>query len=54
MSFFSRRKELGPILLGVWLVATGLTGLVAVNIPYLAPALHVLAIAAGVLTLLHR
>jgi hypothetical protein len=54
VSFFKRRKELGHFLLGIWLVATGLTHLLRYSIPFAEPVLALLAIAAGALILLGR
>lgn len=55
MSFFKRRKDLGHLLLGIWLVATGLLQFLGqFHIPYAGPVLALLAIAAGALILLDR
>jgi hypothetical protein len=54
LSIFKRSRKYGPILLGVWLIATGLLPLLGANIPYAGPVLDVLAIAAGVLILIDR
>jgi hypothetical protein len=54
MPIFGRRKAIGPILLGVWLVAHGVLGLVTVKVPYLSEILAILAIAAGVLILIEK
>ena len=55
MAFWSRRPRLGTILLGVWLVATGVVQLVpALNISGSGTILAIVAIAAGVLILLER
>ena len=54
MGLFKRRRELGPLLLGVWLIAQGATSMVHHPIPWLGPILAVLAIVAGVLILLDR
>ena len=47
-------KNLGMLLLGVWLVVTGLLQVVSVQIPSIGPILALLAIAAGVLILVGR
>lgn len=44
-------KNLGMILLGVWLVVTGLTQVVSLPIPALGTIMAILAIAAGALIL---
>lgn len=46
-------KNLGGLLLAIWLILFGLTGL-GLNLGSLRPLLDVLAIAAGVLILLRR
>ena len=45
-------KNLGAILLGIWLILTGLLPLVTINIPGAEIVLAILAIAAGALLLL--
>ena len=45
-------SEIGMILLGIWLVATGLLGLIDLNIQGIGLVLNVLVIVAGVLILL--
>ena len=47
-------KRLGMLLLGIWLVLTGLLGVIKLPIPFLDVIMAVLAIAAGVLILLDR
>lgn len=47
-------KNLGMILLAVWLIATGLLVLVKIEFPSAPLLLAVLAIAAGILLLLGR
>lgn len=48
-------KNLGMVLLGIWLILTGLLPLLSVRIsPTITTVLAVLAIAAGVLILLRR
>ena len=47
-------KSIGMLLLGIWLVLTGLAGVVSIPIPALGTILAVLAIAAGALILLGR
>ena len=42
-------KGLGILLLGIWLIATGLLPLLQVSIPYQELILSLLAVAAGVL-----
>ncbi len=52
--FWSRDRNLGMLLLGIWLIATGVTPFVHVTFVSMGPVLGVLAIAAGVLLLLRR
>lgn len=47
-------KNLGMILLAIWLIATGLLQVVSIPIPAIGTILAVLAVAAGVLILLGR
>jgi len=47
-------KDLGMLLLGIWLIATGIKQVVKVPFPALGTILAVLAIAAGALILLGR
>jgi hypothetical protein len=47
-------KSIGMLLLGIWLILTGLAGVIAIPIPALGIILAVLAIAAGALILLGR
>ena len=47
-------KNLGMLLLAIWLILTGLAQVVSIPIPALGTILAVLAIAAGVLILLGR
>ena len=47
-------KSLGMVLLGVWLIVTGLLSVASIPIPAIGTILAVLAIAAGVLILLGR
>ena len=47
-------KNLGMLLLGIWLIVTGLLQVVSIPIPAIGIILAVLAIAAGVLILLGR
>jgi hypothetical protein len=47
-------KNLGLLLLGIWLIATGIVQLASVSSPVIVIILAVLAIAAGVLILLGR
>ncbi|MDZ4180514.1 MAG: hypothetical protein U1E29_15005 [Coriobacteriia bacterium] len=47
-------KNLGMLLLAIWLIVTGLLQLVSISIPGIGIILAVLAIAAGVLILLGR
>ncbi|MHC1759279.1 MAG: hypothetical protein AB9917_07190 [Negativicutes bacterium] len=48
------RRNLGMLLLGIWLIVTGLTQVVNVPIPSIGIIRAMLAIAAGVLILLGR
>lgn len=45
-------RNLGMLLLAIWLILTGLLPLLNLNIPSIGPILAILAIAAGVLLLL--
>jgi hypothetical protein len=47
-------KNLGMLLLGIWLIVTGLLAVVHIPIPDINVLLPLLAIAAGVLILLGR
>lgn len=47
-------KNLGMLLLGIWLIVTGLVQVVRIPVPELNALLALLAIAAGVLILLGR
>jgi len=49
---FTFQRNTGMLLLGVWLVLSGLSGLVALGLPY--PLMAVLALLAGVLILAGR
>ncbi len=44
-------RNLGMILLAIWLIATGVLSLVSLNIPGLGVIMAILAIASGVLLL---
>jgi hypothetical protein len=47
-------KNLGMLLLGIWLILTGLIPLLNLGLPVLGTVMTILAIAAGVLILLGR
>ena len=47
-------KSIGMLLLAIWLILTGLLGVVSLPIPAMGTILAILAIAAGVLILLGR
>ena len=47
-------KNLGMLLLGIWLIVTGLLQVVSIHIPDIRNILALLAVAAGVLILLGR
>ena len=47
-------KNLGMLLLAIWLILTGLLQVVSIAIPAIGTIMAVLAIAAGVLILLGR
>jgi uncharacterized membrane protein YccF (DUF307 family) len=47
-------KNLGMLLLGIWLIVTGLLQVVAIPIPAIGILLAILAIAAGILILLGK
>ena len=48
------RRKLGPLLLGIWLILTGLLPLLNLNIANSGTIMALLAIAAGVLILMER
>jgi uncharacterized membrane protein YccF (DUF307 family) len=47
-------KNLGFLLLGIWLIVTGLLQVVAIPIPAIGILLAILAVAAGILILLGK
>lgn len=47
-------KNLGLLLLGIWLVVTGATALLSITFPHMGLVFAALALAAGVLILLGR
>lgn len=47
-------KNLGMLLLAIWLIATGLIPLLAISFVNIGPVMALLAIAAGVLILLGK
>jgi hypothetical protein len=51
---WSQSRNLGMLLLGIWLIATGALPLLHISFPYIALIMQILAIAAGVLILLGR
>jgi len=51
---WNRDRNLGMLLLGIWLIATGLTPFVHITFVNMGAVLGLLAIAAGVLLLLRR
>jgi hypothetical protein len=54
MSNFKLPKDLGMILLGIWLIMTGLIPLLHLSFEGLPFIMAILAIASGVLVLLRR
>ena len=54
MSIFKRRGNYGKLLLGIWLIASGVVAIVPAPIPFLGLLLSLLAIAAGIFLLLDR
>lgn len=54
MSKFKLTKNLGLILLGIWLIITGLIPLLHLNFEGLSLIMAILAIASGVLILFDR
>ncbi len=44
-------KNLGMLLLGIWLIVTGLLQVISIHVPAIGPILALLAVAAGVLIL---
>jgi hypothetical protein len=53
-SFVKKPKNLGMVLLAIWLIMTGLLPFLRVSIPYSSTILPLLAVAAGILILLDR
>jgi hypothetical protein len=51
---FALTRNLGMLLLGIWLILTGLVQIASIPIPGLGTLLALLAIASGVLILLGR
>ena len=49
-----KSRNLGMVLLAIWLILTGLLPFLRVTIPYSGTVLPLLAVAAGVLILLDR
>jgi hypothetical protein len=54
VSIFKRRGNYGKLLLGIWLIASGVAAIVPIPIPFLGLLLSLLAIAAGIFLLLDR
>lgn len=54
MTALKLNKSIGTLLLGIWLVLTGLIPLLSVSIAGLGTVMAILAIAAGVLLILGR
>jgi len=54
VSIFKGRKKYGVLVLGVWLVLTGLNGLIHLDFLLFGHILAGLAIAAGILIVLDR
>ena len=52
--FWNRKRNWGLLLLGVWLVLTGVTSFVNITAVNMGPVLAVLAIVAGIAILLGR
>ncbi len=48
------RRNIGMMLLGIWLVVTGLMALLTFTFPYAGQVLSVLAVAAGILIIAGR
>jgi hypothetical protein len=49
-----KRKGLGGVLLGIWLIARGLLPYLTLTIPYRETIMSILAVAAGISILLER
>ncbi len=47
-------KNLGMLLLGIWLILTGLLGIVSIPIPFLNIIMAILALASGILILIGK
>ncbi len=54
MMFWKRTRNLGMLLLGVWLIASGALPLLSIHAPWSGSLLSVLAVAAGILILMDR
>ena len=54
MKWLGTKKNIGMLLLAIWLIASGVLSLVPVNFPQSGLILAALAIAAGVLLVLER
>jgi uncharacterized membrane protein YccF (DUF307 family) len=54
MSNVKLSRKMGMLLLGIWLILTGLLQVVSIQIPHIGIILGILAIAAGGLILLER
>jgi hypothetical protein len=54
VAFFKGRKTYGPLILGIWLIATGLAQLIDLHFVFMGTILAALAIAAGILIVLDR
>jgi hypothetical protein len=52
MAVMIQRKNLGMLLLAVWLILNGLAGMIALGLP--SPLMAVLALIAGILILIGR
>ena len=49
-----RQQEWGHLLLGIWLLATGLISLLGIVVPHSGQVLAILAVAAGIFLLMRR
>jgi hypothetical protein len=54
VSIFKGRRKFGVLILGIWLIATGLVQLIHLDFMYMEKILGVLAIAAGALLVIDR
>ncbi len=54
LTIFKRSRKLAPILLGVWLIASGVLPIAGIAFPHSGLVLNLMAIVAGVAILIDR